>query len=137
TGATGLTIYRGHAFPADMLGDAFVADCGSNLIHHKKIASHGVSVRGQRAPDEQQVEFVASTDNWFRPVQMANAPDGGLYLCDMYREIIEHPWSLPPTLKRHLDLNSGNDRGRIYRLVPTDFKQPALPRLGAASTIEL
>src|SRR5262249_30039223 len=108
-----------------------------NLIHHKKIASHGVSVRGQRAPDEQQVEFVASTDNWFRPVQMANAPDGGLYLCDMYREIIEHPWSLPPTLKRHLDLNSGNDRGRIYRLVPTDFKHPALPRLGAASTIEL
>src|SRR5207249_5063751 len=39
--------------------------------------------------------------------------------------------------KQHLDLNSGNDRGRIYRIVPDGFKQPKLPRLGKASTREL
>ena len=137
TGATGVTIYRGNSFPPDMVGDAFVADCGSNLIHRKKVRPDGLSVRGERPPDEQTIEFLASTDNWFRPVQMANAPDGTLYVCDMYREIIEHPWSLPPTLKKHLDLNSGNDRGRIYRVVPEGFRQPERPRLGTATLPEL
>jgi len=55
----------------------------------------------------------------------------------MYREIIEHPWSLPPSLKKHLDLNAGNDRGRIYRVVPENFQQRKTPRLGQASTREL
>ena len=40
----------------------------------------------------------------------------------MYREVIEHPASLPPELKRQLDLTSGNDRGRIYRVVPADYR---------------
>src|SRR5690606_34935004 len=91
----------------------------------------------ERPRDEQEVEFLASTDNWFRPVEIANAPDGALYIVDIYRETIEHPWSLPPDIKQHLDLNSGNDRGRIYRVVPEDFEQPELPRLGEAATGEL
>jgi hypothetical protein len=91
----------------------------------------------ERPPDEQKVEFLASTDLWFRPVQMANAPDGTLYIADMCREVIEHPWSLPPSIKKLLDLNSGNDRGRIYRVVPDGYKQPKLPRLGKASAREL
>jgi putative heme-binding domain-containing protein len=55
----------------------------------------------------------------------------------MYRETIEHPWSIPEPLKSHIDLNSGNDRGRIYRVTPEGFKQPTLPRLGSASAAEL
>ena len=55
----------------------------------------------------------------------------------MYREVIEHPWSLPDNIKKFLDLNSGNDRGRIYRIVPDGFKQPRLPRLDKAGTSEL
>ena len=55
----------------------------------------------------------------------------------MYREVIEHPLSLPPMIKRHLDLTSGRDRGRIYRILPDGFTQRALPRLGTASTDEL
>jgi HEAT repeat protein len=65
---------------------------------------------------------------------------GTLYVADMYRETIEHPWSLPPGIKKFLDLNSGNDRGRIYRIVPEGFKQPPAParvRLGAMSTEQL
>ena len=137
TGATGLTIYRGDAFPADVQGDAFIGDCGSNLVHRKKLYPDGVGLVARRVPDEEQVEFLASSDIWFRPVQFANAPDGTLYLADMYREVIEHPWSIPQSIKKHLDLNSGNDRGRIYRIVPDGFKQPKLPRLGKSSTIEL
>ena len=53
-----------------------------------------------------------------RVVNFANAPDGCLHVIDMYREVIEHPWSIPDEIKKHIDLNSGNDRGRIYRIVP-------------------
>ena len=137
TGATGATIYRGNALPVDVLGDAFIGDAGGNLVHRKKIRADGVSLKAERPLDEQNVEFLASTDTWFRPVQFANAPDGGLYVLDMYRETIEHPWSLPESLKKHLDLNSGNDMGRIYRVVPVGFKQPASPRLSKATTREL
>lgn len=137
TGATGITIYRGDAYGPEFVGDAFVGDAGGNLVHRKKIFPDGVGVKAIRPADEQNVEFLASTDNWFRPVQMANAPDGCLYICDMYREVIEHPWSLPDSLKKHLDLNSGNDRGRLYRVVPEKFKQRPLPRLSKANSTEL
>jgi putative membrane-bound dehydrogenase-like protein len=137
TGATGLTIYRGNAFPSDFRGDAFVGECAFNLVHHKKLYPDGVGFKAQRPGDEQKSEFLASTDNWFRPVQFANAPDGTLYVIDMYREIIEHPWSLPDSIKKHLDLNSGSNRGRIYRVIPDGFKQPPLPRLDKARAEEL
>jgi len=135
TSATGVTVYRGDAYPTEYRGNVFVADVGSNLVHRKVLTRDGVGFRGDRA--DQGVEFLASTDNWFRPVQFANGPDGCLYVVDMYREVIEHPESLPPVIKKHLDLNSGNDRGRIYRIVPDGFQQPKIPRLGDETTIEL
>jgi putative heme-binding domain-containing protein len=82
---------------------------------------------------DEKSEFVSSSDIWFRPVQFANVPDGTLYILDMYREVIEHPASLPPIIKQHLDLTSGRDRGRIYRLVPEGFRQPPLPKLAHAT----
>ncbi len=117
TGATGVTVHRGD-LAGEAAGDVFIADCGSNLIHRKRLHRDGFELRGRRVPDEKSSEFVASTDNWFRPVQFANAPDGALWVLDMYRETIEHPWSLPPGLKRRLDLDSGRDRGRLWRIVP-------------------
>jgi putative membrane-bound dehydrogenase-like protein len=137
TGATGTTIYRGNAFPKEYLDNAFVGDAGGNLVHRKVILPDGVNFKAQRGPDEETVEFAASTDTWFRPVQFANTPDGTLFVIDMYREVIEHPWSLPDNIKKFLDLNSGNNRGRIYRIAPDGFKQPKPPRLGNASIKEL
>ena len=136
TGACGVTIYRGDAWPAEFRGDVFVADCGSNLIHRKKLTGDLARI-GTRAAGEERTEFLASTDNWFRPVAFANAPDGNLWFADMYREVIEHPWSLPEPLKSHLDLNSGNDRGRIYRIVADGSKARAAPQLGKMTTPEL
>jgi putative membrane-bound dehydrogenase-like protein len=137
TGATGITIYRGDAFPHEFLDNAFVAECAGNLVSRKVLSPDDVGLKAQRAADEQNVEFLASTDLWFRPVQHANGPDGALYVIDMHREIIEHPWALPPNLKKLLDLNSGNDCGRIFRIVPDGFKRPAPVRLDLASTREL
>ncbi len=139
TGATGATIYRGDAFGPDFVDNAFIGDAGGNLVHCKKIypAPDGVGFVARRPDDEKNFEFLASTDTWFRPVLFANAPDGCLYVCDMYREVIEHPWSIPESIKQHIDLNSGNDRGRIWRIAPENFKQPKPVQLGKATTAEL
>jgi putative membrane-bound dehydrogenase-like protein len=131
TGATGVTIYRGDAWPGEWQGLAIVGDVGSNLVHRKRLAASGVGFVGTRV--DEASEFVSSSDIWFRPVQFANAPDGSLYILDMYREVIEHPASLPPIIKQHLDLTSGRDRGRIYRVVPEKFSQPPLPKLTKAT----
>lgn len=135
TGATGVTIYRGDAWPSEYYGNAFVGDVGSNLVHRKTIDESGILLKASRA--DENTEFVRSSDIWFRPAQYANAPDGTLYIMDMYREVIEHPASLPPLIKEHLDLTSGRDRGRIYRVLPDGFKQRALPRLDEADSTEL
>jgi len=139
TSASGLCIYRGDALPAGVSGNLFVGDVGSNLVHRKRIdvSPSNVKLTARRPPDEQNVEFLTSTDNWFRPVQCANGPDGALYVVDMYREVIEHPWSFPEPIKRLLDLNSGHDRGRIWRIVPENWDRPRPEALTALEPDEL
>ncbi|MBS0265439.1 MAG: c-type cytochrome [Planctomycetes bacterium] len=135
TGATGVTIFRGEAWPAEYRGQAFVGDVGSNIVHRKTLSPDGVGLIARRA--DEQKEFVASNDIWFRPAQFSNGPDGNLYIIDVYREVIEHPASLPPVIKQHLDLTSGRDRGRIYRVIHDGFQRPKPPALGKATTAEL
>ena len=134
TAATGITIYKGDAM-SDCSGFAFIGDAGSNLVHRKKIVSENVQPVATRV--DQKSEFIASSDNWFRAVNFANAPDGSLYIADMHRETIEHPWSIPEGIKKHVDLNSGCDRGRIYRVVAEGFNRPNAPNLGAMTDKEL
>lgn len=135
TSASGLTIYRGDAYPAEYYGTMFLGEVAGNLIHHQQPTRAGVTFTSQRT--SQESEFLASSDNWFRPVNFVNAPDGTLHVLDMYRETIEHPWSIPDDIKAELDLESGRDRGRIWRLAPLNFTPPAAPRLSQASTAEL
>jgi putative membrane-bound dehydrogenase-like protein len=134
TGTTGVTIYRGDAWPPEYRGQAFVGEVASNIVHRKVLEPAGVGFRARRV--DVKKEFLASTDIWFRPVQFANAPDGTLYVADFYREVVEHPASLPPEIKKHLNLKS-RGRGRIYRIVPDGSKQRPLPRLGKVPTAEL
>ncbi|MBA4019266.1 MAG: dehydrogenase [Pirellula sp.] len=136
TSACGITIYRGSAYPKEFYGNAFLGEVAGNLIHRETLTPDGVTFKAARS--DKDTEFVASTDNWFRPVNFTNAPDGTLHVCDMYRETIEHPWSIPDDMKGVLDLESGRDRGRIYRLAPPGFKAPrSKPNLGAASPAQL
>ncbi|RIK78655.1 MAG: cytochrome C, partial [Planctomycetota bacterium] len=120
TSATGVTIYTGDAWPPPYAANAFIGDVGSNLVHRKTLEQHRDALPRTARRTTPNREFLASRDTWFRPVQFANGPDGNLYVLDMYREVIEHPASLPPVLKKHLDLTSGRDRGRIYRVVRSD-----------------
>ncbi|MFK7734822.1 MAG: PVC-type heme-binding CxxCH protein [Pirellulaceae bacterium] len=135
TGATGATVYRGDAWPDDANQFAFIGDVGSNLVHRKKLLGDGVPFNAVRV--DEGTEFLRSTDNWFRPSQFANGPDGALYIIDTCREVIEHPKSLPPEIKQHLDLTAGRDRGRIYRVVPKSFQHRPAPNIQELSIEQL
>ncbi|MPZ17846.1 MAG: c-type cytochrome [Luteitalea sp.] len=136
TSSAGVTVYRGAAYPERYHGNVFVGEVAGNLIHRQILKRDGVTFHSARA--DQKREFVASTDNWFRPVNFTNAPDGTLHVVDMSREIIEHPWSIPDDIHAELDLRSGRNRGRIYRLEPPGFEPPTeRPRLGEATTADL
>jgi putative membrane-bound dehydrogenase-like protein len=135
TSATGITIYRGSAYPPEYRGNVFVGDVGGNLVHRKILTVDGAIYRATRA--DSGCEFLASTDNWFRPVNFANTPGGTLLILDMYRETIEHPASIPEPIKKHLDLTSGKDRGRLYELLSSGTRRRLKPKLSKAQSSEL
>jgi putative membrane-bound dehydrogenase-like protein len=135
TACTGITVYRGAAYPEQFRGNLFVGDVQGNLIHRRILDVNGVAFQSRRA--DEGTESVRSSDNWFRPVNMVNAPDGTLHIVDMYREIIETPDSMPDEILAMVDLNSGHDRGRIYRLAPKGFLPPPPPQLTFMSTSQL
>jgi putative membrane-bound dehydrogenase-like protein len=135
TSATGVTVYRGDAWPAEYHGNVLVGEVANNVIYRARLEPNGLGLTAVRA--DRGAEFVASTDIWFRPVQMANGPDGALYVLDMYRNLVESAAFMPPYLVKYLDVSGGFDKGRLYRIVPEDFRRPRPPRLSKASSTEL
>ncbi len=122
TAACGVFIERGGLLPEEYQGNAFTCDPTGNLVHREIMEPFGASFKAR--PAREGVEFLASPDGWFRPVMMAQGPEGALYVVDMYRAVIEHPQFMPEELKDRPDLYDGNDRGRIWRIVPEDFDAP-------------
>src|SRR6185436_12400713 len=116
-------------------GQVFVGEVANNLVYRARLDPSGVGLTAHRADTD--AEFLASTDNWFRPVQFANAPDGSLYVLDMYRELIEGAAFLAPQILKHMDASAGVDKGRIYRIAPDGFRFKPAPRLGDLPTTEL
>ncbi len=139
TASCGVTVYLGDAFPEEYAGNVFVTDGNGNLVHRDVLAAEAATYRARRLPLDS--DFLASTDNWFRPVNFANAADGNLYVIDYYRQYLEHPEFIPDAVKKRLemDFRSGDTLGRIYRIVP---EKPRTTRslavqLGSASTGDL
>ena len=111
-------IYRGDRLPAELYGNAFVAEPAANLVSRLVIEDTGQGLHAKRAYEKG--EFVASTDERFRPVFISDAPDGTMYIADMYRGIIEHRISVTEYLRDQI-LSRKLDRfavlGRIYRVM--------------------
>ena len=122
SGACGITVYTGGAFGPEYDDQPFVADVVVNLLHRPRVRYAGASAVASRA--REGVEFLASTDRAFRPVNMTVGPDGALYLLDMHRAVIEHPEWIPDGIEAGLDITAGRDRGRIYRIAPKDGLPP-------------
>ncbi|MBL9177342.1 MAG: c-type cytochrome [Verrucomicrobiaceae bacterium] len=130
TSSSGITVYRGDAYPKEYRDFAFVADVAGNLFYRMKLVPDGVTFKAVQIDGNKN--FCTSDDLWFRPVNFINAPDGCLHVCDMYREVIEHPWSIPDDIHTAVDLLRGRDRGRIWRLAPKSG--PLSPLSGASQS---
>jgi putative membrane-bound dehydrogenase-like protein len=134
TSACSPLIYTADLFPKEYYGNNFVCDPANNLIHRELLKENGAAFKAVRAYEDR--EFLASTDNWFRPVELKVGPDGAIYVLDFYREVIETPLSLPDDIKKQLNLES-RGRGRIWRIAPKDFKPSKMPDLSALKPSEL
>jgi putative membrane-bound dehydrogenase-like protein len=129
TSACSATPYRDELFGPDFDGSVFICEPANNVIHREVLEPAGVSFVSHRAAGETNSEFLASTDNWCRPVMVKTGPDGALYFADMYRLVIEHPEYFPEELKQRPDLRAGDDKGRIYRIYPANAEPRKIRRL--------
>jgi putative membrane-bound dehydrogenase-like protein len=137
TSAAGVTAYRGSAYGEAYRDNLFFGEPANNVVVRLALKADGAGLTAYRPGGLEKKEFLASTDTWFRPVNFVNGPDGCLYVLDLYREVVEDESAIPEDIVRHLDLNSGRDRGRIYRIVPENSQRERPPRLRKAKVEEL
>ncbi|MGD9647394.1 MAG: PVC-type heme-binding CxxCH protein, partial [Pirellulales bacterium] len=130
TSACGATIYRDELLGPGFEGNVFISEPVHNLVHREVMVADGVRVVSRRAADEQRSEFLAASDNFFRPTTIKTGPDGALWVADMYRYVIEHPEWIPREMQKKLDLRAGSDQGRIYRVYPVGTTPRPIPKLG-------
>jgi putative membrane-bound dehydrogenase-like protein len=114
--------YIGHPAYGSLFGCTVVGDVVANLMHRDVLEPNGPIFRAHRALEELTSEFLASTDNSSRFTGLELGPDGALYVIDMQRDVIEHPDYIPEKAKAKLNLRAGEDRGRIYRIMPKGVK---------------
>ena len=123
TAAAGLVVYRGDLFGKAYEFNAFVPEPSANLIKRNILNENGYVIKGEQAYKGK--EFLASVDERFRPVNLYNAPDGSMYVLDMYRGLIQHKTYLTPYLKGQIGkrgLTQPLSAGRIYRITTKNSK---------------
>jgi len=135
TGSAGNDIVRAHRMPEDLQGDYLYGEPVARIVRRAKpIHAEGLTMLRQ-AYQWQHSEFIRSSDHLFRPVDIATAPDGTIYIVDPYRGIIqEGNWTRPGSyLRAKIDqykMASNIRRGRIWRLtyegMPRDTAAPRL-----------
>jgi putative membrane-bound dehydrogenase-like protein len=140
-GASGPTIYRGDAYPKELQGNAFFPDSPTNLVHRLVVTDDG-SGRLKATNGYARGEFLASSDERFRPASLYDGPDGNLYVVDMYRGVVQAGglWTdyLTDYIKTH-DLQLPVGKGRIWRVVYGNrpARRPAAPALSKATSAQL
>ncbi|HEX9784693.1 MAG TPA: hypothetical protein VGA56_18450, partial [Opitutaceae bacterium] len=139
TAACAPVVYRGALFPDEIYGDAFICEPAGNLVKRIALTERDGELIGRNAYEG--TEFITSTDERFRPVNLVTGPDGALYVVDMYRGIIQHRIYLTSFLRQQVEergLSEGLGMGRIYRVVPEGATPPkARFNLSRESTAQL
>ena len=120
TGSAGNDIYRGHRLPKDMVGDYLYGEPVGRIVRRVRAEKkEGLTFLKNVYPNN---EFIKSLDPYFRPVDITTAPDGTVYITDMYHGIIQvGNFAGPGTYLRariqQYDLDKVIHKGRIWRLV--------------------
>ena len=141
TAACGPLVYRGGMYPEDYDQNVFVWIPEANLIKRNILTFYGDRVEAKQAWLGK--EFLASTDEGFRPVNLSNGPDGNMYVVDMHRGVIQHYAFLSPYLKKisaDKKLDTILNYGRILRVRAKDTpvrEIPDMETLSASRLLEL
>ncbi len=138
TAACGPLIYRGTHFPHTYYGNAFVAEPAGNLIKRNILYEKNARIFSQQAYLGR--EFLTSSDERFRPVNLYNGPDGCMYVLDMYRGIVQHKTYMTGYLYRQVvarGLDKPVNLGRIYRIIHDKGQKIDLPDLSKTTSFEL
>lgn len=137
TAISGPVIYRGESMP-DYYGHAIVTEPAANLITAVRLKEDDSRLTGTHYFDKE--ELLTSTDERFRPVNIYTGPDGGLYIVDMYRGILQDRFYITQYLVKYIlekKLDKGVHFGRIYRVSDKDSKRSVVPNLEARTSVEL
>lgn len=138
TSACSPLVFRSTLFPKEYYGNAFVCENAGNLVKRNVVVQKGLLL--EAFDPNPGKEFLASTDERFRPVNSTIGPDGAMYIADMYRGMVQHgsyvtPYLREQTLKRNLVLPV--HMGRIWRIVPEDWEPSLSPKLSKESSKQL
>ena len=138
TSACSPLVFRSTLFPKEYYGNAFVCENAGNLVKRNVVKQNGIFL--EAFDPNPGKEFLASTDERFRPVNSTIGPDGAMYIADMYRGMVQHgsyvtPYLREQTLKRNLVLPV--HMGRIWRIVPEDWEPSPSPKLSKESSKQL
>ncbi|QVY66917.1 c-type cytochrome [Polaribacter sp. Q13] len=138
TSACGPVIYRGNKFPSTYLENGFVCAPEANLIKRNVLSFNSYDISATQAIEKK--EFIASTDEGFRPVNLFNGPDGNLYIVDMHRGILQDKAFLTPYLKNHYakkKLDTIIGMGRILKVSSENTISNLIPDFNNLNNSEL
>lgn len=132
TAACAPWVYREPLFPEDFSGNVFICEPAANLVKRILVSDTDRVLEASNAYAKS--EFLTSTDERFRPVNLTSGPDGALYIVDMYRGILQHRIYITSYLRKQIEerhLDSPIGLGRLYRVRPSDAPSPQGLRLPA------
>lgn len=142
TAIGGNAIFRGDRLGQDMVGQYIIPEPVGRLVRRSTIEEENGFRKLVNPTSEGQVEFIASKDPNFRPVNAYTGPDGCLYIVDMYRGIIQDGnWTRPGSYLRDEILRKGLEkniqRGRIYRVSKKGVTPGSVPKFDTFSSVQL
>ncbi len=138
TAACGPLLYRGGTFPDEYNLNAFVCVPEANLIKRNVLSFKNTQTTGKQAIEGK--EFLASTDEGFRPVNLFTGPDGAMYIVDMHRGIIQHKAYISQYLAEQLalkKLDTLQNAGRILKVTSKEKPLFKIQDLSKATNKEL
>lgn len=130
TAACAPLMVRSDQYPRALQHNVFVCEPSGNLIKRNVVEENGFTLTAY--DPHPGYEFLASTDERFRPVNLCASPDGSILVADMYRGLIQHGAYVTPYLREQTisrKLVAPINRGRIWRITPDEMKPVPVRKL--------